>query len=265
MTEFATSTPARGAVGRGLLMRVSPQLFDRFILVLIWANVAALILETVPEVAARWGGALAAFEGISVLIFTAEYVLRLRYCVRDPRYARPVLGRVRYALTPMALIDLLAFAPYYLPALGIDLRVLRVARSFRLFRVAKLGRYSIALQTLARVVITRRAELAASLAVMCLLLLVSGSVMYFVEHAAQPDDFRSIPATLWWAVSTITTVGYGDVVPVTSLGRVIASIIAVLGIGMFALPTGILGAAFLEEYQRAKGERVCRHCGQALD
>jgi voltage-gated potassium channel len=169
-------------------------------------------------------------------------------------------------VSALGLIDLLVILPFYLPAVALDLRVLRVARTFRvtrLIRVGKLGRYSTALQTLGRVVVVKRAELLATGALLVVLLLIAATVMYYAENTAQPAEFSSIPAAMWWAVATLTTVGYGDVAPVTATGRLIGSVVANLGIGMFALPTGILGAAFMEEYQQSGGAKSrCPHCGR---
>lgn len=243
-----TGAPAPGSPRRVVLG------LEFAILALIWLNVIALILETVPALHARHATLFRGFERFSIGVFTIEYVVRL---VRRGRH---------YALRPLGIIDLLAILPFYLPAIGVDLRVLRIARTFRaarLFQVAKLGRYSTALQTLGRVLSARRGELVSTLVIITLLLIGAATLMYYAEHGAQPDAFSSIPASLWWAVSTLTTVGYGDIYPITATGRLIGGVVAVLGVGMFALPAGILGAAFIEEHQqlrRASGR--CPHCGR---
>lgn len=236
---------------------------------LIALNVVALVLESVGAVREAMGGWLRLFEVFSVLVFTVEYVLRVWSITATPRFAGAVRGRLRFAATPMALIDLLAILPFWLPFLGIDLRVLRMLRMFRLFRVLKLARYSQALQTFGVVLMRKREELTTILIVLGMLLLLVSSLMYYVENEAQPDKFSSIPATMWWGIATLTTVGYGDIVPVTGLGRVLGALIAVLGIGIFALPTGILGAAFVDEIQQQKATHrrnlTCPHCGEPLD
>jgi voltage-gated potassium channel len=242
------------------------RVFDISIMALIALNVIALVLETVESVDARIGPFLDVFEIVSVLIFSAEYVLRIWSCTVDRKYGAPVRGRLRFARTPMAMIDLLAVLPFYLPFLGVDLRLIRSVRLFRLFRVAKLGRYSQALRTFGRVFANKKEELAVTLFVLFLLLLFASSAMYFAEHQDQPEVFSSIPAAMWWGVATLTTVGYGDVCPVTPIGKVIAAIIAIIGIGTFALPTGILGAGFVEEVQKRKKQpQTCPHCGKELD
>jgi voltage-gated potassium channel len=221
---------------------------------LIWLNIVALVLESVAPLHAAYGPAFVGFERFSIAVFTVEYGVRLWR------------GGLRFATRPLGLVDLLAILPFYLPAIGADLRVLRIVRTlrvFRLLRVAKLARYSVALQMLGRVVVERRAELVSTGAIMLLLMVAASTIMYHVENGLQPDTFSSIPATMWWAVSTMTTVGYGDVYPVTAMGRLIGAGVAVLGIAMFALPTSILGAAFLEEYQRARrAAGRCPHCGR---
>jgi voltage-gated potassium channel len=239
--------------------------FDIFILTLILTNVIAVIVSTVPWAAANWGPFLRSFEIFSVAIFTVEYVLRVWSASADSRYAHPLFGRLRFILTPMALIDFLAVAPFYVTSLGIDLRFFRILRLARIFRVAKLGRYVLALAVLGRVFRSKKEELAVTSVLMIFLLVLASSFMYYAENAAQPEHFTSIPATMWWAVATLTTVGYGDVYPVTAAGKFLASIVAMLGIGLFALPTGILGSGFVEEMQNREENRRCPHCGKEID
>jgi voltage-gated potassium channel len=240
--------------------------FDFFILTLVLLNVIAVILETVEPLGARYAAAFRRFEVFSVAVFTVEYLARLWSCVSRPEYARPVAGRLRFALRPMSLVDLLAVLPFYLEFVWVDLRFVRVLRLLRIFRVAKLGRYSSSVGLLGRVVRKNKEELVVTFALMALLVVLASSCMYFAEHEAQPDKFPDIPSAMWWSIVTLTTVGYGDVYPLTPLGKFFAGVISILGIGMFALPTGILGASFVEELQREKaGGALCPHCGQRLD
>lgn len=240
------------------------RVFDIAILALIFLNVVAVIIGSVQSIQQRLGAFLTAFEVLSVIVFTAEYLARLWSCTVDPQFQGRLRGRIRHAFQAMAIIDLLAILPFYLPFLGIDLRSLRVVRLLRIFRVAKVGRYYSSLNLIKHVFRSKKEELVLSSALMGLLLVVSSSVLYYCENAVQPDAFSSIPATMWWAVATLTTVGYGDMYPVTLMGKLCASIIAILGIGMFALPTGILGAGFVDEIQKKKGQEVCPHCGKKL-
>jgi voltage-gated potassium channel len=236
------------------------------LMALILLNVICVMLETVEEYAA-YSGIFNTIEVVSVSIFTVEYILRLWTITVNPKYRRPILGRIRYALSLMALVDLFAILPFYLPFIfHLDLRSLRSLRLFRLFRLFKMSRYVTALDTLDDVIKAKKEELIVILAMILILLVLASGAMYLAETNAQPDKFPSIPAALWWAVVTLTTVGYGDVSPITPAGKIIAGVIAFLGIGLFALPTGILAAGFAEEIQkrRKKEPRICPHCGKEI-
>jgi len=233
------------------------RIFDIFIVSLIIANVLAIILQSLPELS-PWAVFFRWFEVISVVIFTVEYVFRVWSCTVDKRYGKlgPVLGRLRFAVSFMGLVDLFAILPFYLPfVIPIDLRMIRFLRVIRMFRVLKAGRYSEALKTLGRVLKAKLPELVMTLTVTIILLVISASLMYYVENAAQPDVFRSIPHALWWSVATLTTVGYGDIYPITLLGKLFGAVIAILGVGLFALPAGILGGGFVEDLRRRKKKR----------
>ncbi len=241
---------------------------DVFIMSLIVLNVLAVILSTVEDFHGPNAGAFRAFNIFTVAVFSVEYVLRSWVSVESPRFQGSILGRLRYATTPIALVDLLSILPFYVVLLGLNVGGLRALRMLRLLRLAKLTRYSKSLRLIFRVITRRRAELLGTTGVMLFLLVASASALYFAERRVQPEAFSSIPASMWWAVSTLTTVGYGDVYPITALGKLIGGITAVLGIGLFALPTGIIGAAFVNELSHAKkGERPeeCPHCGGLLD
>lgn len=225
------------------------RVFDVAIRALIALNVLAVILETVPALEQGFASAFQVFELLSVAVFSVEYLLRVWSCTASDRYSRPVRGRLRFALSPLALIDLLAVLPAYLPAVGMDLRMLRGARLFRLFRILKLARYSEALRLFGRVFRSKRPHLVITLSLVGFVLLVASTVMYYAEHGAQPDVFASIPHAMWWGIVTLTTVGYGDVVPVTVLGRMMAGLFAVTALFLIAVPTAILGAGFMEEME----------------
>jgi len=242
------------------------RLFDLFIIGLILLNIIAVIIESVDTVQAAYGEALRAFELFSVLVFTVEYLLRMWSVTASAEFSHPLWGRLRFAVKPLPLIDLLAILPYYLFLAGVDLRVIRALRIMRLLRIAKLGRYYSAFHIISRVIRHQKESLLLTLGVLLVLLVISSALMYHAEHAAQPDNFPDIPTTMWWSIVTLTTVGYGDVYPVTGAGRLLAAIISVFGIGMVALPAGIIGSGFVEEIQRDKLEeqRVCPHCGKPL-
>lgn len=242
--------------------------FDIFMMLLVCLNIAAVMLETMKSVELHYALWLRQFDFVASIIFTVEYALRLWSCTAEPRYAHPIQGRARYALTPLALIDLLAILPFFLPLLiPVDLRVIRAFRLFRLLRVLKLGRYSESMRVLGNVVRSKKEELFVCIFTGMILLIVASSLMYFVESEAQPDAFSSIPGAMWWGVATLTTVGYGDIYPVTPWGRLIGASVSILGIGMFALPAGILASGFAEEISRNKSKRglVCPHCGMEIN
>ena len=234
---------------------------------LIVLNVIAVIAESVTSVYEANQLLFNTFELVSVAVFTVEYLLRLWSCTSMQEYRKPILGRIIYALTPLAIIDLVAILPFYLPMLfAIDLRFIRILRLFRMFRILKLGRYSRSLKLLITVLRNKREELAITLFALVVLIVLAACLMYFAEEEAQPEVFSSIPDTMWLAVITLTTVGYGDLYPVTIAGKILASVIAMLGIGIFALPAGILSAGFVEETSKSKMEsRHCPNCGAKLE
>ncbi|HDR90713.1 MAG TPA: ion transporter [candidate division Zixibacteria bacterium] len=231
------------------------RIWDVFIMALITTNVIAVIFETVEQYSLKYGTFFRWFEIFSVVVFTIEYILRLWAVTSQPSHRRPVVDRMKYALKFMSIIDLLAILPFYIPMfLPCDLRFLRALRLFRMLRILKIGRYSKAMITIGRVLNSKKEELAITGFVLGILLVLASSLMYYVENTAQPDVFTSIPAAMWWGIATLTTVGYGDIYPVTILGKVLGAFIAVLGIGLFALPAGILAGGFGEELKSLKNK-----------
>jgi voltage-gated potassium channel len=226
------------------------RIVNGFLVALIIANGIAFTAETVDSVYARWGPQLDAFNTFSVMVFTVEYVLRLWSSVEIPllHHLPHWRARLKFAMRPMMIIDLLAILPWYIHAVvPIDLRVLRM---LRLFRLLKLVRYSPALQTLKRVVAHEWRALLGALLSMMILLLFAATMIYFLERDAQPQNFGSIPASAWWALETLTTVGYGDVTPITALGKVFGGIVMLFGLCMFALPVAIIATGFSQESAR---------------
>lgn len=224
--------------------------FDLFMMALITANVIAIVMETETALHEAYHPYFAAFDAISVIIFTIEYVLRVWSCTVNEAggYGHPVRGRIRYMLTPIAIIDFLAFAPFYLSAFVlIDLRILRL---FRLLRLLKLTRYSPALSIIWAVTVAQRRALSAWLLIMSIAMLFSASLLYLLEHQVQPDKFGSIPDAMWWAITTLSTTGYGDVVPITPLGRMFGALTMLMGICMVALPTGVIATGFADEVKK---------------
>jgi voltage-gated potassium channel len=241
------------------------RVFDVFIMSLIFLNVVAVMLETEADLASAYSAIFLWFEYFSVAVFTVEYVLRIWSCVEEIGYEHPVTGRIRFAVRPLLLVDLVAILPFYVPFLIVlDLRFLRAVRLLRMARILKIGRYSEALKTLERVLRSKKEELLISVGIVLLILILASSIMYLLENPVQPQAFSSIPKALWWGVATLTTVGYGDIYPVTALGRFFGAIIEIMGIGLFALPAGIIAGGFSEELHSKSKTAVCPHCGLAL-
>lgn len=241
--------------------------FDIFIMVLIFINVIMVIVDTF-DIPPRVQMLSRYIEVVSVIIFTAEYILRLWIC--DLKYeGKPAyISRLKYIFSFMAIIDLLAILPFYLPVIiSIDLRVLRMLRVIRLFRIFKINRYTTALNTIAMVFKNKASQLISSMTVVFMLILISSVIMYNVEHDAQPGQFGNVFQAMWWAIATLTTVGYGDIYPVTVLGKLFSSIIAILGIGLVAVPTGIITAGFSEivEKNAADEKKYCPYCGHRIN
>ena len=207
-----------------------------------------MVLESVEEIHSVMEFEFHYFDRFSVFVFSLEYVLRVFTAVENPNTPRPVMGRLRYMVGPTQIIDLLSVLPFYLTLfIQIDLRFLRV---MRLLRILKLTRYSTAMTTVIEVITEELPSLGAALFVLMLITIFSASVMYLVEHEAQPDKFTSIPMAMYWAIITLTSIGYGDLYPVTPLGQFLTMIMACVGLGMIALPTGILATGFNEKLRK---------------
>lgn len=221
------------------------------LIALIVANVVGYILQSVPSIARDYWRDLEGLEIVSVAIFTLEYVLRLWTSAEDPAIAEQgaITGRLSAAMRPMMIIDFLAIAPsfvqFFVPFF--DLRVLRLVRLLRLLKIA---RYSPALSTLGRVIADERRALFGALLLMACAVVFAAAAMHAAEGAVQPKIFGTIPDAMWWAITTLTTVGYGDAVPITAAGRVIAGLTMVTGLGLFALPVGIIATGFVDSIHR---------------
>jgi voltage-gated potassium channel len=244
-------------------------LFDYFIIVLIIFNVLAIALDTLTGLSEQLRNTLRIFEIVSIGIFTAEFILRLYVSdITHPAKSK-FASAMRFMISPFGIIDLLAILPFYIPfIIKVDLRFLRILRLIRFFRVLKISRYNSTLKLIRDVLKEKRAEIGMTFFIAGLLLLVSGFLMYSVENPVQPDKFPNIFASLWWAVATLTTVGYGDIYPITTLGKIISGVVAVLGLGLIALPTGIISAGFIEKINQSKNETksyICPHCGKKVD
>ncbi|NBW01614.1 MAG: ion transporter [Betaproteobacteria bacterium] len=224
--------------------------FDTLIVWWVLISVSAVILESVQMLEGVFHVEFVVLDAVAVMIFSIEYILRLYSCVEDPRFQGAVSGRLRYAKSPIAVIDLLAIVPFYLEVLLHSIVDLRFLRIFRLMRLLKLTRYTQATGTLFKALKREWPIIAASTFIMLLLVVLTASLGYLFEHEAQPDKFENIPQSIYWAVVTLASVGYGDISPVTPVGRLMTMIMALVGIGIFAVPAAILSTAFNDQLHK---------------
>lgn len=244
---------------------VLESVFEIILVTIIILNIVAIVLASIEEEFQSYQTLFNNFELFSVIFFTIEYIARIYSIVENPQYKDSVRGRLKYSGTAMAIIDLLAFVPYYLTFLPIDFRFLRIFRLMALFRMFKIARYMQALDIFKRVIAERREQLLLSFVFILFILVIISFFMFYAEHEAQPDKFGSIPEAMWWGVATLTTVGYGDVVPITAWGKVLGGLFAIAGVGFLALPAGILSSGFYEMLHKPKvKEHVCPHCGKSF-
>lgn len=238
--------------------------FNIVLITIITLNAVAIVLHTVPAYNQKYAWLFQDFELFSVVFFTVEYAFRVWVCVENERYQQEFRGRLRYVLSTSAIIDLLAILPFYVSLFATDLAIVRILRLFRIFRLFRISKYSHAYRMILAVIRDKKEELVLSLIMIIFMLIIISSVMYYVEHPAQPQAFSSIPATMWWGINAMATVGYGDIHPITPLGKLLGGISAILGIALFALPTGILVSGFTEHIRYQKVSRRCPHCGEEL-
>lgn len=239
-------------------------IFGYFIVGLIVLNITVMILGSVDAFYQSYFLFFALVSALSLVAFSVEYLLRLWTCTLSADYKKPFSGRLKWIFTPYAMIDLLAILPFYLFVIfGVDVTGLVVLRVFRVFKIV---RYSDSINSIFSVLKNEKDTLITTYAVLFIVLIVASTLMFQFENAAQPDAFSSIPATMWWGVITLTTVGYGDITPITAPGKIFGAMIALIGIGIFALPAGILASGFakqLEQSEKVKEENdvyLCPHC-----
>lgn len=241
-------------------------IFDIFIISLIILSVIAIVLESFQGIRASFGVELRYFEYCSITIFSIEYLLRL--WTSDLKYKKStwLSSASVFFFSAYGLIDLFAILPFYLPLIvTIDLRFVRMLRLLRLLRIFKLDRYTHSLQLVIDVVKDKLPELGVTLFVTFLMLFFSSTLMFYIENDVQPEAFPNIVESFWWSITTLTTVGYGDVVPITGAGKIIASFMALLGIAVVALPTAIISSSFIERIHKRNGHKSCPHCGKEIE
>ena len=227
--------------------------------ILILVNIVSLILESIPSVRVRMGSSLRAVEIATLSLFSVEYLLRLWSVTAACDYRRPIRGRLKYAISFFALVDFVSVLPLFVGLIGADVKVVAAARMLRLLKFA---RYSMAMQSLLAVFVSKRNEIAAAMLILVSLLLLASFGIYLAESDVQPESFGSIPESLWWSVVTVTTVGYGDATPITPLGKLFTGVIALLGLLVITIPTGIISAGFIDEFRRRSSPARCPRCGE---
>ena len=243
------------------------RIFDYFIMTLIVLSVIVIILESIPDINSEHYNVLRLFNVFSIIVFTIEYFLRLYVSDLTHPSSNRVKSALRFIFSGPGLIDLLAIIPFYLPMLiKVDLRFLRILRLIRFLRILKVNRYNNSLNIICSVIREKKSELAVTGFLTFLILLLASFIMYYTEGKEQPEQFPNILAAFWWAIATLTTVGYGDVYPITGLGKVISGFIAVLGIGLVALPTGIISAGFMTKIEKQNNnDKICPYCGETIN
>ena len=222
--------------------------FDLFILTLILLNVVEHIISTVPGIYKQYDTYFEIFETFSLYVFAAEYIVRFWSCAASPKFK----GRLKWMFRWGQIIDLIVILPLFLPMFVSDSRVLRIIRLFRFFRLLRLSKYSETIFAFKTILKARKEQLIMSFFGIVSLIVIGATVVYYAEHDAQPDAFSSIPEAIWWAVVTISTVGYGDISPITMPGKIFTIIFTIIGIGLFAVPTGIIASAIIRDDEESK-------------
>lgn len=247
---------------------------DAFLMIVVLVSVVVAFISTF-DLPTHYTTAINTMEMVFVILFTLEYAVRL--WTADLMYPElsPTKARLKYAKSGMAIVDLLSILPFYLPMFGLSAGAMRGIKLLRLLRVFKINRYTSSLSLIGNVLKTRASQLLSSIIIILLLMFIASMLMYDIEHQAQPDKFKNAFSAMWWAMSTITTVGYGDIYPITTAGRILSAIITFLGIGLTAIPTGIVSAGFIEQSRKLEAQKApklkvephhkyCPCCGQPL-
>ncbi|MBD3231807.1 ion transporter [Candidatus Dependentiae bacterium] len=237
--------------------------FDIFILTLILLNTIAIILATIQNIYEQFYYLFYYFEIFSIAIFTIEYVLKVWLCTQQYRYRSPIKGRLRFMLTPQAIIDFMAFAPFYIPFFTYDLRFIRIIRFLRIIRLLKIQTYLSALNIITKVLRKKKEELAVTGMIFTILVIISSVMMFYAEHRVQPQEYSNVINSMWWSINELLRIET-MARPLTKLGKTFASLIGILGIAIIALPTSILSSGFTEVIVKKRKRKTCPHCGKPL-
>lgn len=258
--------------------------YEVFMMVLIFSNVVAMIIGTVPSIKLEYDWFLTSFEFFSTIIFIIEYALLLWVCTENKDYSDPVRGRIRYAMTPIAIINLVSILPWIIPSLvPFDLAALRMLRLFRVFRILKLSKYSESLKTLFKALDAKKEQLLMTFLIIIVLVVMASIFIFYVENGENPSPaFSDIPHTIWWGIVKLSPISNESGYPITFSGKMIASVLALLEIGIFAIPAGIMASAFEEQFRIDRDEkdnrlkecetklvqnkeRICPHCNRLIE
>jgi voltage-gated potassium channel len=239
------------------------KVLDIFILTLIILNTLAVVLGTISGIEKKYSTFLYIFEVFSVVIFTIEYLVRIIFCTEVKKYKKPFLGRLKFAITPLALIDLIAILPFYLPFFSYDLRFIRILRTFRMLRILKIERYISAANVIKKVLNRKKTDLLVVFSLFSMTIFISSLIIFYVENPVQPKVFTTLLKSLWWSISSVTNL-YNSDVPITFVGKVISSIISILGILLIALTTSILTSGFTQVFLDRNKKKECPKCGETF-
>jgi len=239
------------------------RLFRSILFALILLSSLLLIIESVKPLYQQYKTLLFALEMFTMVFFTVEYLLRVYTCPELASYKQPFSGRLRYVFTPLMLIDLLSIIPFYLILFSSHYSGFYLFSVFRVLRLLKAIRYVNAFRVIGQVFYLKRAQLLVSFICILFVFVFASSIIYLAEKDAQPEKFKDIPAAMWYTIVTITTVGYGDIYPITSIGKITGGLISAMGLILFAIPTSILTSGFLKVNEKSVGKH-CPHCGKEI-
>lgn len=232
------------------------KVFDIFIMILICLNVLSVFVETFT-ISNTMRKILADIELFSIIIFSVEFILRVWTADFLYKNLSPVKAKIRYVFSFMALIDLFAILPFYIPfVIKVDLRVLRILRLFRLSRIIKANRYTKSLQKVMRVISEKSAELFSAVLMLFILMLISSVLIYYIESPAQPEVYKNALSGLWWSIAIFTSVWLGDIYPITAAGKILCALMAIFGVAIIAVPTGIISSGFVEDNSESADKQI---------